>query len=373
VILLILFLLFLRNVYRLFPPQVARACIKSDRCGIVAEMPLIHSLLPAPNEIAARFSHSVAKWREAAAQILLGQDPRLVIILGPCSVHDPDEALEYGKRLKKLQAKMTKEVFLIMRVFFEKPRTRLGWKGLLYDPFLDSSNDMAEGLHQARKLLWDLAKLGVPCATEFLDPIIAVYLADLITWGLIGARTSASQPHRQLASGLSFPIGFKNGIYGDLEPAVCGIVSARMPHAHFSINPEGRISATQTTGNPLAHLVLRGSETHPNCDPEGVREALHHLKSHHLEERLIIDCAHGNSGKDLGRQRFAFEQCLAQIEEGNRAIRGLMLESNLHAGKQPIPEELDQLLYGVSITDPCLSWEETEEMVSSICMSSVQN
>ncbi|HEX2583378.1 MAG TPA: 3-deoxy-7-phosphoheptulonate synthase [Chlamydiales bacterium] len=337
------------------------------------------SVLLSPDELENEFpAPSIIHFRAAATKILRKELPRIAILLGPCSIHNPEEAIDFGRKLVELQQCLS-HFFLIMRVFFEKPRTRLGWKGLMYDPFLDGSNNLQEGLRTARKLLLDLNALGVPCATEFLDPLIAPYLSNLITWGLIGARTGASQPHRQLASGFNFPVGFKNGVYGELEPALSGIVSARMPHAHFSIDRSGRLAAVQTTGTTLAHLVLRGSETEPNCSVQSVQAALQALREHHLEERLVIDCSHGNSGKDPQRQKWAFETAIEQIESGNRAIRALMLESNLVSGKQPLSDEPERLCYGVSITDPCLGWEETaellclaEERLSLTSMSSVQ-
>jgi 3-deoxy-7-phosphoheptulonate synthase len=305
---------------------------------------------------------SISHFRTAAAKILRKEDPRIAILLGPCSIHNPEEAIVFGMKIKQLQNHLP-SFFLIMRVFFEKPRSRLGWKGLMYDPFLDGSNDLQEGLRKSRKLLLDLNRFGVPCSTEFLEPLIAPYLSNLITWGLIGARTSASQPHRQLASGFNFPVGFKNCIHGMLEPALNGILSARSPHAHFSIDRNGRLAAAQTTGTTLAHLILRGGYTGPNCDSANVETALQSLREYHLEERLAIDCSHGNSGKDPERQKWAFETALQQIEDGNRAIRALMLESNLSPGKQPLGDEPDQLRYGISITDACLGWEETEELL----------
>ena len=328
------------------------------------------SLLLSPAEIerslplTSPIASFVQESRALSAKILRREDPRLALLLGPCSIHDEDEALEYGKQLKKLQEKVSSRFFLIMRVFVEKPRTRLGWKGMLYDPYLDGSNDLQEGVRRSRKLLLDLNELGIPCSTEFLEPLAAPYLADLITWGLIGARTTASQPHRQLASGLPFPVGFKNGIHGELDTPISGVLAARMPHAHFSIDREGKIASIQTTGNPLAHLVLRGSNQGPNCDASSIEKALRLLREHHLGEKLIVDCSHGNSGKDFHRQRWAFETVLSQ---DNPSIRGLMLESNLLAGKQPLSEELNQLHYGVSITDPCLSWQETEELILRRC------
>ncbi len=343
---------------------------------------IIGHLLPSPRDLELLYPLSaenhlfIQASRQTASQILKGLDGRLAILVGPCSIHDPNQALEYGSRLKALQKRLQGQFFLIMRVFLEKPRTRLGWKGMLYDPYLDGSSDLQEGLIQGRKLLRELNDLGVPCATEFLEPLTALYLSDLITWGLIGARTAASPTHRQLASGLPFPVGFKNSVHGELETALSGIVTARTPHTHFSIDPNGRLASVQTTGNPLSHLVLRGSDLKPNCDPESVQNALHHLREYHLEERVLIDCAHGNSGKDLQRQLAAFQISLKQILAGNQAIRGMMLESHLVSGKQPLGDEPDLLTYGVSITDPCLGWKETEELLLEaaplISMSSVQ-
>jgi len=316
----------------------------------------------------------IASSRQTATAILRRTIPTRALILGPCSIHNPSEAIDYARKVSALQSKL-QHFFLIMRVFIEKPRTRLGWKGLLYDPHLDGSNDLQEGILQSRKLLLDIAALQVPCATEFLDPLVAPYISDLITWGVIGARTSASQPHRQLASGLPFPIGFKNSIHGELETALSGIFAAKMPHAHGSIDRTGHIAAVRTTGNPLAHLVLRGSDKQPNYERQFVQHALSELKAHHLEERLVVDCAHGNSGKDPWKQQQVFEDVIAQE---NDAIAGLMLESHLTTGKQPLPDEPEVLRYGISITDPCLGWSETEELVLSAeerlstSMSSVQ-
>jgi 3-deoxy-7-phosphoheptulonate synthase len=338
---------------------------------------ICQKILFSPEELEQELpSISIAHFHTIAAKILRREDPRIALLLGPCSIHNSDEALFLGQKIYQLQKQLS-SFFLIMRVFVEKPRTRLGWKGMMYDPYLDGSNDLQEGLRRSRKLLLQLNAMGVPCATEFLEPLVSPYLSSLITWGLIGARTSASQPHRQLASGLNFPIGFKNGVYGELEPALSGITSSRTPHAHFSIDPSGRLVAAQTTGTTLSHLVLRGKETGPNCDEANVQMALQALKAHHLEERLAIDCSHGNSNKDPRQQKWAFTTAIQQIEMGNQAIRALMLESNLLPGKQPLSEEPDRLHYGVSITDPCLGWEETEELLlrgesALTSMSSVQ-
>ncbi len=321
---------------------------------------ICQTVLSSPEELEQELpSISIAHFRTAAIKILRKEDHRIAILLGPCSIHNLEEALLLGEKIEQLQAQLS-SFFLIMRVFVEKPRTRLGWKGMMYDPYLDGSNDLQEGLRRSRQLLLQLNALGIPCATEFLEPLIAPYLSNLITWGVIGARTSASQPHRQMASGFNFPIGFKNGVYGELEPALSGIASSRIPHAHFSIDPSGRLVVAQTTGTTLSHLILRGSESGPNCDVMSVQAALQALRAHHLEERLVIDCSHGNSSKDPKRQKWAFSTALEQIKAGNQAIRALMLESNLLAGKQPLEEELH---YGISVTDACLGWEETEELL----------
>ena len=331
--------------------------------------------LPSPSQIKQEYplksSGLIANWRKSAKLILQRTDPRLVAIVGPCSVHDPESAIEYALRLKSISAEIEKNCFPIMRIFIEKPRTRLGWKGMLYDPHLDGTNDIAAGLRKSRELILRITEIGVPCATEILEPIIAPYFDDLIVWGLIGARTSASQPHRQVASGLAFPIGFKNDFRGELDVAISGILSSRIPHSHIGIDENGRITALNTRGNPLSHLVLRGSENGPNYDPTSVEKAVSELKNHRLEPRLLIDCSHGNCGKDHRRQRMVFESVIEQAAE-NKAIAGFMLESHLLPGKQPLGDDPSLLSYGVSITDPCLGWEETESLLRSMSISSVQ-
>ncbi len=283
--------------------------------------------------------------------------------MGPCSIHDPKVALDYAAHLKTIFEK-TENFFPVMRVFLEKPRTHKGWKGLIYDPHLNGTNDIGSGLEIARKLLLDLAELEIPCATELLEPLALPYFEDLITWGMIGARTSASQPHRQLASGLPFPIGFKNGIHGELDVAIHGILSARDAHTYLSMNREGSICAKKTEGNPYAHLVLRGSEHSINYDPKSIHNASEALLSHHLEAHIVIDCSHGNSKKDHRLQSKAFQSTIEQISQGNTSISGLMLESHLSEGKQPIAP-LSSLQYGVSITDSCIGWKETESLILS--------
>jgi 3-deoxy-7-phosphoheptulonate synthase len=332
--------------------------------------------LPTPSQIKHEYPLKspdlIANWRKTAKSILQRIDPRLVAIVGPCSVHDPESAIEYALRLKKLSTDIDKNFFPIMRLFIEKPRTRLGWKGMLYDPHLDGSNDIAAGLRKSRELILKIAEIGIPCATEILEPIIAPYFDDLIVWGLIGARTSASQPHRQVASGFSFPIGFKNDYRGELDVAISGILSSRIPHSHIGIDPHGHIAALYTRGNPLSHLVLRGSENTPNYDPVSVEKAICTLKEHRLEPRLLIDCSHGNCGKDHRRQKIVFESVIEQAAE-NKAIAGLMLESHLLPGKQPLGDDPSLLSYGVSITDPCLGWDETDYLFRSMSINSVQN
>jgi len=321
--------------------------------------------LPCPDELKRRFPPApfVFQAREIVERILLGQDKRLAVLVGPCSIHDPTAAKEYALRLKKLSSAVEETLFLVMRAFIEKPRSKSGWKGLVYDPGLDSSHDIGAGLETARELLADLSSIGVPAAAELLDPLASFYIDDLLTWGLIGARTSASQPHRQMASRLPFPVGFKNDLLGFLEPAIWGIQSARKPHSQLSLDGAGRIAAIRSSGNPLTHLVLRGSDRGPNCDSASVDLALKRLAESRLEPRLLIDCSHGNSGKDLERQKKAFIQAVEQRAQGCAGIAGLMLESHLRGGKQPLSEDPSGLSYGVSVTDPCLSWEETEELL----------
>lgn len=302
--------------------------------------------------------------RSLAERVLLGKEKRLAVLVGPCSIHDPLAAKEYGRRLKELSLDVENNLFLVMRVFLEKPRSRTGWKGILYDPHLDASNDIESGLRIARQLLIDLAVLGIPTATELLDPLASFYIDDLISWGVIGARTSASPPHRQMASRLLCPVGFKNDLLGHLEPAIFGAIASRRPHSQIGLDPFGRASSMESMGNPFTHIILRGSNTQPNFDPLSVELALKQLAEHHLEPRLLIDCSHGNSGKNLERQKAAFVSVIDQaVGRSSGGIAGAMLESHLVEGKQSLTEDPNELIYGMSITDPCLSWEETEELI----------
>ncbi len=330
--------------------------------------------LPTPAQIKSEypllFPEKIDAFRKTAKEILERRDPRLVAICGPCSVHEPESVLEYAHRLKKISLEIDRTYFPIMRIFFEKPRTRLGWKGILYDPYLDGSNDIAEGIRQSREIILKIAEIGIPCASELLEPMLIPYFDDLIVWGLIGARTSASQPHRQMASGLKFPVGFKNDFMGDVEVAISGILTSRMAHSHIGIDEQGHVCKVQTNGNPLSHLVLRGSDNSPNYDAASVRAAVQMLIDHHLKKSLIIDCSHGNCGRNHLKQQIVFNAVMDQAEE-SKAIAGFMLESHLFSGKQPLADP-ENLNYGVSITDPCIGWEETASLLRSRSMSFVQ-
>jgi 3-deoxy-7-phosphoheptulonate synthase len=307
----------------------------------------IHSSLP----LDTKGKKNVSELRRTAEHIISGEDDRLIVIAGPCSIHDVDIAIEYATRFKELSNKVNERIFLIMRVFLEKPRTQFGWKGFLYDPLLDGSYEIEKGLFASRELLLKLTEMEIPIATEFLDPALTSYNEDLVTWGVIGARTSTSQIHRQMASHLPMPMGFKNETDGNLDNAICGALAARHPQASVEINAEGQICSLKTSGNPHTHLVLRGSQNAPNYDHLAISEAIHKQRLYGLNSRLMIDCAHGNSQKDPKKQQLAFCSILEQIGEGNNLIMGMMLESHLQGGN------------ALSITDPCLDWKTTEELI----------
>lgn len=327
--------------------------------------------LPSPHEIKTLFPLSlptaafIEQSRTTAKNILFGKDPRKAFIIGPCSIHDRKSAIEYAQHFKELSNQVSRTCFLVMRVYVEKPRTSTGWKGLLYDPHLNGTYDIKTGLLWTRELMLALAELQVPCATEFVDPLAALYFDDLITWGFVGARTSSSQPHRQFASVLKMPVGFKNATDGNLESAVHGVLSAREPHASLHISNEGNLCAIQSEGNPYAHVVLRGAHDFSNYDSISVSTALQQLKMAHLPQHLMIDCSHGNCQKQFEKQKESFMSVLEQIEKGNDRIFGMMLESHLESGSQPLTEDLSELKYAVSITDPCLDWKATEELIYS--------
>lgn len=293
--------------------------------------------------------------------VVAGTNSSKVFFIGPCSIHDIDSTIAYAERFKKLCNTLNNQCFLVMRVHLQKPRTTTGWKGLMYDPYLDGSNDLQTGLIWCRKLLATLAEMHVPCATEWLDPLSACFLSDLVAWGFIGARTSSSQVHRELASSLSFPTGFKNHTDGSLEDAIHGILASKESHTFMSIDQEGKVCAFQSKGNPHAHLVLRGSSQGVNYDSKSVKAALKKLAAVNLPQRILIDCAHDNCEKQFEKQKNAFQSVLEQISTGRHEILGVMLESHLKEGNQNLPT--DNLEYGLSVTDPCLNWEETAELI----------
>lgn len=313
-------------------------------------------------------SETVFNARRGIQDILSGKDDRLFVITGPCSIHDPKAALEYAEKLSGHMEALKDELLIIMRVYFEKPRTTVGWKGLINDPHLDDSFQINEGLRKARSLLLELANKGVPAGTEYLDLISPQYVADLIAWGAIGARTTESQCHRELASGLSCPVGFKNGTTGDVQVAIDAIGSASHPHHFLSVTKEGHSAIFQTAGNPDCHIILRGGHKHTNYDPENVRDVSEKLGKANLPQNIIIDCSHANSGKDPDRQVIVCRDVAHQVAGGQNNIKGLMLESHLVAGNQKvIPGQ--ELTYGQSITDACMSWSDTEGLLSELADS----
>ncbi len=303
------------------------------------------------------------KSREIVRAILERRDPRLFIVVGPCSIHDVAAAREYAARLKELAARVESSMLLIMRVYFEKPRTTVGWKGLINDPDLDDSFHIEKGIFLARELLLHVAELGLPAGTEALDPIMPQYLSELITWTAIGARTTESQTHREMASGLSTPVGFKNGTDGALAASINALQSVRHPHHFLGITQQGQSAVFRTRGNPHAHVVLRGGGGRSNYDAVSIAVAERELLSAGLPATIVVDCSHGNSNKDPSLQPLVAENCVTQILDGNRSIVGLMLESHLKGGSQPIPKDLTKLEYGVSITDPCIDWQTTESLI----------
>lgn len=306
---------------------------------------------------------SVQKARETIFSILDRKDPRLFVVVGPCSIHDTKAAMEYAQRLKQLADKVADTLYIVMRVYFEKPRTSIGWKGLINDPHLDDSFKIEEGLRIGRKLLLDIVDLGLPTSTEALDPISPQYLQDLIAWSAIGARTTESQTHREMSSGLSSAVGFKNGTDGGLMVAINAMQSVNNPHRFLGINHAGQVSVVTTRGNPYAHVVLRGGANGPNYDSVHVAQAEKALAAGGVGTNIMIDCSHANSNKDPENQPLVLKDVTHQILEGNKSIIGVMLESHLKAGNQSIPENLEDLDYGVSITDACMGWETTEEAI----------
>ncbi|GAB3452153.1 3-deoxy-7-phosphoheptulonate synthase [Streptomonospora sediminis] len=303
--------------------------------------------------------------RNEVKRVLDGTDDRLLVIVGPCSVHDPEAALDYAERLKALAPSVNEDLCLVMRVYFEKPRTTLGWKGLINDPGLDESYDVHRGLRTARKLLLDIGSIGVPAGTEFLDPITPQYIADAVAWGAIGARTTESQVHRQLGSGLSMPVGFKNGTDGDVQVAVDACGASAASHTFFGIDPAGSGSVVVTAGNPDCHVILRGGRGGPNFAAQSVGSALDVIEGSGLPRRLMIDASHANSGKDHTRQPAVAESIAAQVADGQQGVIGVMLESFIEAGAQELDDPAS-LVYGRSITDKCMDWSTTEGVLAGL-------
>jgi 3-deoxy-7-phosphoheptulonate synthase len=307
---------------------------------------------------------TVVRGREAINNILTQKDSRLLVVVGPCSIHDTVGAMEYARKLNALRQEVNSKMEIVMRVYFEKPRTTIGWKGLINDPHLDNSYDIEGGLKKARRLLLDITGMGLPAATEFLDPIVPQYISELISWAAIGARTTESQTHREMASGLSMPVGFKNGTDGSLQIAIDAMAAANRPHSFIGIDQDGVTSVVRTAGNPSGHVVLRGGRLRTNYDAESIRDSEEKLASNKLARVLMVDCSHANSGKQSAKQEDVWRHVIEQRVAGTKSLIGLMVESYLHEGTQPFPKNGPaSLKYGVSITDACLDWEVTERML----------
>jgi 3-deoxy-7-phosphoheptulonate synthase len=331
----------------------------------------VREIIPliSPNELKRELpltetaSLTVVRGRNEITRILAKEDQRLLVVVGPCSIHDSDAASEYAHRLNELRHGLSDRLCIVMRVYFEKPRTTTGWKGLINDPRLDGSYDIEAGLKTARRLLLEINELGLSAATEFLDPIVPQYMADLIAWAAVGARTTESQTHREMASGLSMPVGFKNGTDGSLQIAIDALQAARTPHSFLGIDQNGTTSIIRTTGNPVGHLVLRGGRSGPNYDPDNIARATRKLRDAGLPDALMVDCSHANSGKKYTHQAQVWKNLLDQRAHGSRLVIGAMLESNLQESSQAFPQPVQQLRRGVSITDACIGWDETERLL----------
>lgn len=338
--------------------------IRTNNLRIAAEIPLV-----SPGELSREVplsdtgAENIATGRRILGDILAGRDRRLLAVVGPCSIHDQESAMDYARRLAELSRRLGDRVFVVMRVYFEKPRTALGWRGLIVDPDLDGSYDIARGLRVARRILVDIAELNLPAGSEMLDPIVPQYTAELLSWASIGARTTESQTHREMASGLSMPVGFKNATDGDVQIAINGILSAASPHSFVGIDREGNTIVMRTTGNPEGHLILRGGKSGPNFDPANVAEASRLMAKAGLRPAIVVDCSHGNSEKRFERQALVLRELLDQRARGPSPIVGFMLESNLESGCQSPAPRGEGLRYGVSVTDPCIGWDETRELL----------
>ncbi len=337
---------------------------KIDDLNVVSQEVLISpEQLKIEQPVTDTVNEVVSNGRQVVRDILDRKDPRLLVVIGPCSIHDTEAAIDYAKRLKALSEKVGDALYIVMRVYFEKPRTTVGWKGLINDPYLNDSFKIQEGLHVGRKLLLDIAEIGLPTATEALDPISPQYLQDLISWSAIGARTTESQTHREMASGLSSAVGFKNGTDGSLTVAMNALQSVSSPHRFLGINKDGAVSIIHTRGNPYGHVVLRGGNDKPNYDSVSVAMCENVLAKNSIPQNIMIDCSHANSNKNHELQPLVMENVSNQIIEGNKSIIGVMIESNIGAGSQKIPEDLNDLEYGVSITDKCIDWGTTESLL----------
>ena len=334
---------------------------------VVETRPLVAPvILQSDLPLTERATHTVQATRQRIKRILSGEDQRLLVIVGPCSVHDLGAAEEYAGALVQIRERLQAKLEIVMRVYFEKPRTTIGWKGLINDPHLDGSYDINTGLRKARGLLLYLAERGLPAATELLDPVVPQYIADLISWTAIGARTTESQTHREMASGLSMPIGYKNGTDGSVTIAINAMEAASRPHHFLGINRQGHAAIVSTTGNPDGHLVLRGGGSGTNYHPEAIAAAAEALQKADLPHRVMVDCSHGNSNKDYRRQAEVLEAVASQVQQGGTAVMGVMLESHLVAGSQKIPADLSQLTYGQSITDACIDLDTTEAILEKL-------
>ena len=338
----------------------------TDDLRIAELRPLVSpAILMEELPISEEVSNLVARTRGSAGDIIRGEDDRLLVIVGPCSIHDPDAALDYAQRLVRAAERLQDDLLVIMRVYFEKPRTKVGWKGLINDPNLDNSFNINAGLRKARKLLVDLGAIGLPAGSEFLDTITPQFIADLVSWGAIGARTTESQVHRELASGLSMPVGFKNGTDGNIQIAIDAIGAAQSPHHFLSVTKQGISAIVSTTGNDSCHLILRGASNGANYSEADIKAASKNLGAAKVTDRVMVDFSHGNSDKDHTRQLLVAEDVCRQLAGGSRRICGVMIESNLKAGKQPL-KDAASLEYGMSVTDACISWEMTEPVLESL-------
>lgn len=339
---------------------------QTENLNIVAQ-----DKMPSPDEIKQQLpltdlaATTVLNGRRTLQAILDREDPRLFVVVGPCSIHDPVAGIDYARRLKALADELSDALVLVMRVYFEKPRTATGWKGYINDPYMDDSFRIDEGMQKARQFLLDVCEVGLPTATEALDPIAPQYYGDLISWTAIGARTSESQTHREMASGLSTPVGFKNATDGDLDVAINAIISASNRHSFLGINSLGKSAIVRTNGNRYGHIVLRGGGGRPNYDTVSISLAEQALAKAKLPQNVVVDCSHANSWKKPEFQPLVMKDVCHQIREGNRSVVGMMIESNIEAGNQPIPKDLSQLKYGCSVTDACVGWDTTAEMITN--------